>query len=76
MTHRNEIPATHRPHRSEFDRRAINVTGHLLLGVVSLERRLASVPKQLSALVEVAGQRGSSGRLPVPVVARATGDEA
>jgi hypothetical protein len=75
MTHRSEIPSPHGPHRSEFDRRAINVTGHLLLGAVSLERRLASVPKQLSALVEVAGQSGSIGRLPVPAVARATGDD-
>ena len=74
MNHRNEIPGSYRPLRSEFDHRAINVTGHLLLGVVSLERRIASLPKQLSALVEVAGLSGTSGRLRRPV-ARATGDE-
>jgi hypothetical protein len=58
MTHRNEIPAPYRPYRSEFDHRAINVTGHLLLGVASLERWIASVPKQLSALVEMPGGTG------------------
>lgn len=75
MTHRKESPVADRAHRSDFDRRAINVTGNLLLSVVSLERRIASVPKQLSAVVEEAGRNGSSGRLPGPVVARATGNE-
>jgi len=75
MTHRKESPVADRAHRSDFDRRAINVTGHLLLSVVSLERRIASVPKQLSAVVEGAGRDGSSGRLPGPVAVRATGNE-
>ncbi len=75
MTHRNESPAANRPHRSEFDHRAIDVTGHLLLGAVSLERRIASLPKQLSALVEAAGWTRSTGRLPGPVVAMTNGDE-
>jgi hypothetical protein len=75
MTHRKESPVVDRAHRSDFDRRAINVTGHLLLGVASLERRIASVPKQLSAVVEAAGRNVSSGRVPGPVVVRATGNE-
>jgi hypothetical protein len=75
MTHGNEIPATYRPHRSEFDDRAIDMTAHLLLGLVSLERRMAAVPKQLSALVETAGRNGSTGRLWGPIVARSTDDE-
>jgi hypothetical protein len=75
MTHRKESPVADRAHRSDFDRHAINVTGHLLLSVVSLERRIVSVPKQLSAVVEAAGRNGSSGRLQGPVVTRATGDE-
>jgi hypothetical protein len=64
MTHRNESPASNRPHRSEFDHHAINVTGRLLLGAVSLERRIASVPKQLSALVEMGGRSGSTEATP------------
>jgi hypothetical protein len=75
VTQGNEIPSPYRPHRSEFDRRAIDVTGHLLLGVVSLERRIAAVPKQLSALVETAGRSGSTGRLWGPVVPRSTAVE-
>jgi hypothetical protein len=75
MTHRKESPVADRAHRSGFDRRAINVTGHLLLSVASLERRIASVPKQLSAVVEAAGRNASIGRVPGPVVARATGNE-
>ena len=57
MTHRKESPAP----IGRIDRSStivlINMTGHLLLSVVSLERRIASVPKQLSALVEGAGRR-------------------
>jgi hypothetical protein len=75
VTHGNEIPIPYRPHRSEFDHRAIDVTGRLLLGVVSLERRIAALPKELSALVEAAGRSGSTGRLWVPVAARSTDDE-
>jgi hypothetical protein len=75
MTHGDEFPAPYRAHRSELDHRAIDMTGHLLLGVVSLERRIAAVPKQLSALVEMAGRNGSTGRLQGPFVARATDDE-
>lgn len=75
MTHRNEIQARYRPHRSEFDRRAIHVTGHLFLGFLSLERRLASVPKLVGALVEMIGRNGSTGRLRGPVVARSTGND-
>jgi hypothetical protein len=75
MTHRNEIPAAYRPHRSAFDHRAIDMTGHLLLGAVSLERRIASLPKRLGALVELAGRTGSTWRLPGPVVAMTDGDE-
>jgi hypothetical protein len=75
MTHRKESPVADRAHRSALDRRVINVTGHLLLSVVSLERRIASVPKQLSAVVEAAGRNASIGRVPGPVVARATGNE-
>jgi hypothetical protein len=75
MTHRKESPVADRAHRSDFDRRAISVTGHLLLSVASLERRIASVPKQLSGVVEAAGRNASNGRVPGPVVARATGNE-
>jgi hypothetical protein len=75
MTHGNEIPSAYRAHRSEFDHRAIDMTGHLLLGAVSLERRIAAVPKHLSALVQMAGRNGSTGRLQGPLVARATDHE-
>lgn len=75
MALRNESPVPYRPHRSEFDDRAINVTCHLLLGAVSLERHVALVPKQLSALFDVARRSGSTGRLWGPVAARAIGRE-
>jgi uncharacterized small protein (DUF1192 family) len=72
VTNANERPTPYRSHRSEFDHRAIDVTGHVLLGVVSLERRIAVLPKQISALVETAGRSGSSGRLWAPVGSRST----
>jgi hypothetical protein len=75
MIYGNEIPTPYRPHRSEFDRRAIDLTGHLLLGVVSLERRIAAVPKQIGALVETAGRSGSTGQLWAPVGSRSTAAE-
>jgi hypothetical protein len=75
MTLRNELPVSSRPHRSEFDHRAINVTCRLLLGIVSLERRIGSIPKQLSALVEEAGQSASTDRPLGSIAARVTGDE-
>jgi hypothetical protein len=61
VTHGNEIPTPYRPHRSEFDRRAIDVTGHLLLSAVSLERRIAAVSKQFSALARRQGRAGAPG---------------
>jgi hypothetical protein len=75
MTHDNERSGAARTHRSAFDRRAINATGHLLLGAVALERRIASLPMQLSSLVEVARQGGSSTRLPGPVLTKTNGNE-
>ena len=51
MSHRKDLPAAP---RSELDHRAINVTGHLLLGVVWLERRIAYLPDQLGALIDMA----------------------
>jgi hypothetical protein len=72
VTNDNERPTSYRSPRSEFDRRAIDVTGHLLLGAVSLERRIAAVPKQISALIETAGRSGSTGRLGAPIVSRST----
>jgi hypothetical protein len=68
MTNRNDQPVAYRAHRSELDHRAINVTGHLLLGVVWLERRIAYLPDQLGALIEMAGLSGLSGPLPHPVM--------
>ncbi len=44
MTQRNDSPAVSQAQRSEFDRRAISVAGHVLVGMVWLERRLTSVP--------------------------------
>jgi hypothetical protein len=75
MSHRRDLPAAHRAHRSELDRRAINVTGHLLLGVVWLECRVASLPDQLGAFIEATGLGGRTGPLRNPVVAGATGNE-
>jgi hypothetical protein len=51
MTKHDESQAAVRAHRSEFDRRAINVAGHLLFGIVWLERRIASVPDQIGSPV-------------------------
>ncbi len=59
MSHRTDPTAAH---RSELDHRAINMAGHLLLGVVWLERRIAYIPDQLGALLEMAVLEGSSGR--------------
>jgi hypothetical protein len=65
MSHRKDLAAAH---RSELDHRAINVAGHVLLGVVWLERRIAYVPDQLGAILERAGLSESSGPVPYPIV--------
>ena len=72
MTQRSKSPAGNRAHRSELDRRAINVAGHLLLGFVWLECRLASVPDQLGS-VDVSGWIESTRRLRAPVRSSVTG---
>ncbi len=72
MHHRKDLPVVYRAHRSELDHRAINVTGHLLLGVVSLERRIAYLPDQLGALIEKAGLSGITEPLRHQVTTRAT----
>jgi hypothetical protein len=69
MIRRNEHPVVSRAHRSDLDRRAIDVAGHLLLGVVWLESRIASVPDRLGALVEMAGRSGATGPIRVPALA-------
>lgn len=73
MIQRHEILPAHRAYRSEFDHRAINVTGHLLLGIVWLEHRIASLPEQLEALVELVARSGAARQRLVPVVTGATG---
>ena len=75
MTQRSKIRPANGANRSEFDHRAINVTGHLLLAIVWMERRFASVPKQFSSLVDKAGRSGPIGRLRVPLVAGANGNQ-
>jgi hypothetical protein len=75
MNHRKDPSAAYRAHRSELDHRAIDVTGHLLLGVVSLERRIAYLPEQLGALIERAGLSGVTEPLRHPVMTRATGHD-
>jgi hypothetical protein len=75
VTQRIVSRPANRPHRSEFDHRAIDMTGHLLLAIVSIERRFASVPEQFSCLVDMAGRSGPIGRLRVPLVAEATGNQ-
>jgi len=54
MVHLDESPRANRTSRSELDRRAINATGHLLLGFVWLERRVTSVSERVGSLVEMA----------------------
>jgi hypothetical protein len=62
MTQRNDRPAANRVQRSEFDRRAINVAGHVLVGIVWLERRFASVPDQIGSRAGATGmRRGTAG---------------
>ena len=73
MTKHNESPAAVRAHRSEFDRRAINVAGHLLFGIVWLERRIASVPDQIGSPVNTSRRSESPRQLPPPSKASATG---
>ena len=67
MTQRNESPATNRAHRSEMDRRAIDATAHLLLGIVWLERRLVSAPDQIGSRTDLSGRRELTRRLWNPV---------
>jgi hypothetical protein len=55
MTQRHESPAANPAHRSALDHRAINVAGHLLFGMVWLERRLASVSDQIGSPTDVFG---------------------
>jgi hypothetical protein len=62
MTYRDESPAPYRTYRSNFDCRAINVAGHLLLGIVWLERRIASVAERFSPLVELVTHEASRPR--------------
>jgi hypothetical protein len=71
MTNHTENPAAHRTHRSEIDQRAINLTGHLLLAVVWLECRIASLPEQFGALVEAAWCKGVTA----PLSARAMAEQ-
>jgi hypothetical protein len=47
MAQRNDSPAANPSQRSEFDRRVINVAGHVLVGIVWLERRCASIPDEI-----------------------------
>jgi hypothetical protein len=68
MTYCNDQPVAYRAHRSELDHRAINVTGHLLLGVVWLERQIAHLPDQLAALLEMSGLSVFAGPLPYLVM--------
>jgi len=76
MTYRDESPASYRTCRSDFDCRAINVAGHLLLGIVWLERRIASVPERFSPLLELAGRRSEpTAPLRAPFVKGMTGNE-
>ncbi len=72
MSHRKDLTAAR---RSELDHRAINIAGHLLLGVVWLERRIAYVPDQLGAVFDRAGLGGSSGPVQHPVGTGRTGHE-
>jgi hypothetical protein len=72
MTQRNESPAANQ-HRSELDRRAINVAGHLLFGIVWLERRIASLPNQIGSPADVSGRGEPPRRLRAPVRAGLTG---
>jgi hypothetical protein len=73
MTHRKDLPVAYRPHRSELDHRAINVAGHLLLGVVWLERRISCLPDQLGALIEMTPLSGVTGPLAHPVITEQSG---
>jgi hypothetical protein len=70
MSHRRDLTAAP---RSELDHRAITVAGHVLLGVVWLERRIAYVPDQLGVLLERAGLGESGGPVPYPIVTQRTG---
>jgi hypothetical protein len=73
MTKHNESPAAVRAHRSEFDRHAINVAGHLLFGIVWLERRIASVPDQIGSPVTTSRRSEPLRQLPPPIRAGGTG---
>jgi hypothetical protein len=75
MTHRNEIPTTHRAHRSPFDQRVLDVTGGLLLGIVWLEHQLASLWEPFGPMFEMAGSSGHPGRLLSPVAVPVTGQK-
>lgn len=72
MIQRYEISPAY---RSEFDDRAINVTGHLLLGIVWLEHRIASLLDQFDDLVEMVGRSAHARRLLVPVLTGAAGNQ-
>ena len=68
MTHHNEIPTTYRAHRAPFDQRVLDVTGDLVLGIVWLERQVASLWEPFGALFGMAGLSAHSGRLRSPVL--------
>ena len=61
MVQVNESPRANQTYRSDLDRRAINATGHLLFGVVWLERRVASVSQRVGSLVELAARSERTG---------------
>jgi hypothetical protein len=74
MTHRNEIPTTYRAQRAPFDQRVLDVTGDLLLGIVWLERQVASLWEPFGALFGKAGLSEHSGTLRSPVLVPVSGE--
>jgi hypothetical protein len=50
MPVRSDTPSASRTKHSEFDRRAISVAGHLLMGGVWIERQLVLAPKLLGGV--------------------------
>jgi hypothetical protein len=51
MPVRNDIHTADRAVQSAFDRRAISVASHLLMGGVWMERQLTLAPKRLGSLL-------------------------